>query len=212
MNNASKNIKNQYKPPTSVFEGIKEIGNQTARSAIKQVGGMVSDGIQSAFGGRLPIQQNSESNGLDSALGARLQTPEYMRSSMFGQKKEKPRDVEIFSFAERRETLETGEQIRKLVVLIKEEVKRIEEQNNMMIAQTAKITVEQLPDNPGIYHVRFFEWLLNLFRDIRKKVSESASWLSIARGKQKKGYWGMAKKKGTSFTLSGERTASTQSG
>src|SRR3989344_1059805 len=105
MKSTSKSPKSQYKPLTSVYEGIKEIGTQTARSAIKQVGGMVSDGIQSAFGGRLPAQGNNESNGFDSGLGARLQTPEYMRAPMFGAKREKPRDVEIFSFTERREML-----------------------------------------------------------------------------------------------------------
>ena len=191
----------------SIFEGLSDIGTQTVQSARDNIGSAVRDGARSLAG--LPFPPMGEPNNYNGGM----LSPERMGANPFARKREKPRDIELFSFAERRETLETTEQIKKLVVMIKEEVKKIEAQNKMMITETARITVEQMPDKPGIYHVRFFEWLLNLLVDIRKKVTESASWLSIAQGKKaKKGYWGMAKKKGTSFTLSGERTASTQSG
>ena len=195
----------------SVFEGLSDIGKQTVQSARDNIGSAVRDGARSLAG--LPSPSAGEPNTYDGGFDGGIMSPERMGINPFARKREKPRDIELFSFAERRETLQTTEQIKKLVVMIKEEVKKIEAQNKMMITETARITVEQMPDKPGIYHIRFFEWLLSLLTDIRKKVTESASWLSIAQGKkQKKGYWGMAKKKGTSFTLSGERTASTQSG
>ncbi|MCR4263612.1 MAG: DUF5660 domain-containing protein [Candidatus Roizmanbacteria bacterium] len=195
----------------SVFEGLSDIGKQTVRSAGDNIGSAIADGARSLAG--LPFPSAGESQNFNGGFDGGIMSPERMGANPFARKREKPRDIELFSFAERRETLETTEQIKKLIVMIKEEVKKIETQNKMMITETAKITVEQMPDKPGIYHIRFFEWLLNLLTDIRKRVTESASWLSIAQGKKaKKGYWGMAKKKGTSFTLSGERTASTQSG
>ncbi|MBI4136888.1 hypothetical protein HY469_02390 [Candidatus Roizmanbacteria bacterium] len=195
----------------SVFEGLSDMGKQAVQSAGDNFGAAVRDGARSLAG--LPFPGVGEPNNFNSGFDNGIMSPERMGANPFARKREKPRDIELFSFAERRETLETTEQIKKLVVMIKEEVKKIESQNKMMITETAKITVEQMPDKPGVYHIRFFEWLLNLLVDIRRKVTESASWLSIAQGKRaKKGYWGMAKKKGTSFTLSGERTAATQSG
>src|SRR5690606_10788614 len=113
---------------------------------------------------------------------------------------------------ENRETQRQIAELKEIIQRIAKEVSEIEKTNKNLIKDVKKISVEQLPDKPGIYHIRFFEWLLGMVTELKKKVSESSSWLSVARGKQKKGYWAMAKKKGTSFTLSGERTAATQSG
>src|SRR5690606_1249977 len=113
--------------------------------------------------------------------------------------------IEVFSFIKYNETKETREQIEHLKQLIKKigkEVTEIEKHNKGLLNNVKNIAVEQLPDNPGVYHIRFFEWLLGMMVELKKKVSESSSWLSVARGKAKKGYWGTAKKKGTSFTLS----------
>jgi hypothetical protein len=210
--NKTKNNASKRSIVGSVFEELSDLGKQTVKTAGSQFGTMAQDGARSIVGLPLSSNQSANESTYDRGLDTNLSLPERMGYPSLAQKKEKPRNIELFSFAERRETLEVNEQIKKLVVFIKEEIRRIEETNQMMITQTAKITVEQLSDKPGVYHVRFFEWLLNLLRDVRKKVSESANWLSIAHGKQKKGFWATAKKKGTSFTLSGERTASTQSG
>jgi len=75
------------------------------------------------------------------------------------------------------------------------------------------VVVEQRPVAIGKYHVNFFEWMLSVVRAARIKVEESGSWLSAMSGKKaKKDYWGMSKKHGTSFSLSGERVVSQQTG
>lgn len=68
--------------------------------------------------------------------------------------------------------------------------------------------------NPGTYHQNFFERLLKLIKLARKKVSESKTWLMMHnhRGQCKSAYWNGVKKGGTSFMLSSDRTAATQSG
>ena len=81
-------------------------------------------------------------------------------------------------------------------------------------AQITKIKVEQLPKKSGIYHIRFFEWLLGVVKQLRMKVEEGRAWLATFtnRKKKKMGYWNMYKKHGTTFGLSHERTLSTQTG
>lgn len=98
------------------------------------------------------------------------------------------------------ETIQT--QIKKLA---KEEVGLMEE-----VDQAAFQAVV----NPGVYHQNFFERLLYLIKLARKKVADSRTWLQMQnhRCKKRNGYWQSVKKSGTSFMLSGERTASTQSG
>ncbi len=79
--------------------------------------------------------------------------------------------------------------------------------------EVAKVTLEAPPKNAGVYHKHFFEWLISMIRDMRKKVSESKTWLSVFQSKKKKrGYWYMFKKHGTSFALSDERGIATATG
>ncbi len=75
------------------------------------------------------------------------------------------------------------------------------------------VTVEQTSANIGTYHENFFDWMLKMIQDARKKVEDSGAWMNAAKGKgNKKGYWGMFKKHGTSFAMSNERGVATQVG
>ncbi len=75
------------------------------------------------------------------------------------------------------------------------------------------VTVEQTSTNIGTYHENFFDWMLKMIQEARKKVEDSSAWMNAAKGKgNKKGYWGMFKKHGTSFALSNERGVATQVG
>lgn len=73
--------------------------------------------------------------------------------------------------------------------------------------------IADVPVNPGIYHLNFFERLRNVIHLLRKNVHDSNTWASLAVGKKKqKGYWGLYKKHGTQFGLSADRTPATQTG
>lgn len=75
------------------------------------------------------------------------------------------------------------------------------------------VTVEQTSANIGTYHENFFDWMLKMIQEARKKVEDSSAWMNAAKGKgNKKGYWGMFKKHGTGFALSNERGVATQVG
>lgn len=104
-------------------------------------------------------------------------------------------------------------EIETLLLEIKREVKRFDEATKNLENEAAKIIVEEVPPNPGIYHVNFFEWLLGILRNIRQKVEDAGAWLSLLQSKKaKRGYWSMFKKHGTTFGLSSERVVATQTG
>lgn len=85
--------------------------------------------------------------------------------------------------------------------------------SKMLQVEFAEISMEQAPKNLGVYHKNFFDWMLTMIRQAKQKVEDSAAWLSASKGKSnKKGYWGMFKKHGTSFGLSNERAVATQVG
>jgi len=168
------------------------------------IGSMATDAFTSITGGSLGNNYSESGFEPDAQIERRTQGL---------RKKEKTPEVTVFLFKERQDALSIKAQIQELMKEIRREVILLEKQQKGLLADAAKLTVESLPEKPGIYHVRFLEWVLKTLRDIRKKVSESSTWLSMLIGKRKKlGYWGMFKKHGTSFGMSGERTAATQSG
>ncbi len=141
-----------------------------------------------------------------------MSTMEKMYEPEAIERKERPKrgayeptqEIILFS-AHERKTMQEIDSIRgELVALIKV-VKEVD-------FEVQKAVIE-IPVKPGIYHVRFLEKIKQLLKIIREKLEDSKTWLKLATSKKKaKGYWGMYKKKGTSFGLSGERVVSTQTG
>ena len=75
--------------------------------------------------------------------------------------------------------------------------------SNQELAQESKIAMMEVPVNPGIYHIVFFEKLISFMQSFRKKIEEAGIWLhSSNKRSEKKNYWSMYKKKGSSFLLS----------
>lgn len=96
---------------------------------------------------------------------------------------------------------------------IKAELGKLIASSQVLKMEFASVTVEQSTENVGQYHLNFFEWMLAVIKSARQKVEESQSWVGTMKGKgAKKSYWGMFKKHGTTFGLSGERSVATQVG
>jgi hypothetical protein len=73
------------------------------------------------------------------------------------------------------------------------------------LSKEVQVASIQAPANPGIYHVIFFEKLLEFVRSFRKKVEHSEVWLASSNKRAgKKNYWSTYKGKGGggSFLLS----------
>ncbi|MGD0523179.1 MAG: DUF5660 family protein [Candidatus Microgenomates bacterium] len=73
------------------------------------------------------------------------------------------------------------------------------------LSQQVEIAAIQAPANPGIYHLVFFEKLIEFIQSFRKKVEHSEVWLATSNKRaNKKNYWSTYKGKGGggSFLLS----------
>ncbi len=78
--------------------------------------------------------------------------------------------------------------------------------NTENLAQETKIAAMQAPIEPGVYHLRFFEKLLDFINSFRKKIEEASVWLhALNKRAVKKNMWGsLYKKHGAKYLLSGE--------
>jgi len=106
----------------------------------------------------------------------------------------------------KKEIKELTEQVRKEITLLK----KAESSLLNDVKDIEKLSVEQLPEKPGIYHLRFLEVVLTILRALRAKVGESRTWLQAFVSKRKKRgslFMSLSKKKGTQFSLSQELQA-----
>ena len=70
------------------------------------------------------------------------------------------------------------------------------------LGKEVEIASIQAPANPGIYHIVFFEKILAFLRSFRQKIDQAGLWLQSSNKRaEKKNYWSMYKKKGSSFLL-----------
>lgn len=70
------------------------------------------------------------------------------------------------------------------------------------LGEQVEVAAMQAPAQPGIYHLVFFEKLLEFIQSFRKKIENASVWLNaVNKRAEKKNYWAMYKKKGASFLL-----------
>lgn len=104
-------------------------------------------------------------------------------------------------------------EMKQNIEQIKVEIAKLVASSQELKMEFSSITAEQSLPNVGVYHINFFEWMLTVIRSARQKVEDSQSWMGAVKGKgAKRDYWGMFKKHGTTFGLSGERAVATQVG
>jgi len=105
------------------------------------------------------------------------------------------------------------QELKVQISLIQTEIKKLILSTKNLVEET-KITVEQFPSNPGVYHLNFLEKVKKAIILLKKRVDESATWLHefSQRSKRRSYYWAQVKKSGSKFMLSQERYMSTQAG
>ncbi|MBI4089696.1 MAG: hypothetical protein HY424_03225 [Candidatus Levybacteria bacterium] len=119
---------------------------------------------------------------------------------------------EIVQTAER-SIARQGREIETQLKEIMAEIKKLTDSSKTLQLQFKEVAVEQHNIKPGKYHKSFFQWLLIMVRNARMKVEDSSSWLAAMQSKRKsREYGAMAKKHGTTFSLSNERVVATQVG
>lgn len=101
-------------------------------------------------------------------------------------------------------------EIKQLIEQIKQEVKMIKKADAALMSEVKdieKLTIDTLPEKPGIYHIRFLEVVLKVLELLRTKISESGTWMEALMSKKAKrgsAFAANSKKKGTQYSMSQE--------
>ncbi len=86
-------------------------------------------------------------------------------------------------------------------------------QSTESLAQETEIAAMSVAVDPGVYHVIFFEKLLEFVKSFRKKINQANVWLSSANKRaQKKGWAANYKQHGAKYLLSGEHYVARSAG
>lgn len=183
---------------TGILESLRDLGAGVGKSVAKDVIGRVgSDALTSLFG---------------QPTGGDLKPPQptveaYPERQPFRPAIRRPEIYQPMTAVHREEV-----GIKEKLEAVRMELKTLAASIKKFNSQVER-AIEDIPVHPGIYHVNFLERLRGVIMALRQSIEDSGSWLALwTTRKQKRKYWGMYKKHGTSFGLSSERNVSTQAG
>lgn len=192
----------KYTRQVNVLESLKDIGSSTANTVKKDV----ARGVSQEF--------------INQLLGKKYEK-KYSGDIMAGEAIEME---EVYS-GRREETLKLKNQLALERKLREEEKLQTEKKSNDLriqlhalmqeVANLAKSTQDlgeetklasmQAPIEPGVYHLVFFEKLLEFIKSFRKKIDDAHVWLHTTNSRaEKKNYWARYKKHGGKFLLAAD--------
>ena len=112
--------------------------------------------------------------------------------------------------ANKREDHESAQRIESLIVELRKLASSVQAVEKAVVLQA--IGPANAAQMKGKYYENFFEWMLIVIQDARRKVEDSGAWLQTMTTKSKKGQAIGKMKHSMNQFLSGERTAQNQSG
>ena len=190
-------VKSQKYTEKNPLESVRDLGTSTAKNTADAFGKIGGGMLDQFFGG----QDDHE----DDNLGQEFNFKKEVAKS-----KGKKQEFKIFNYQEYYETTLIKKQIQELTEAIKKEIEMIKKADASIIndvKDVENLTINGLPEKPGIYHIRFLELVLNILRTLRAKVGESKTWLQALMSKKKKrgsAFVVRSKKQGTQYSMSQE--------
>ena len=184
----------------NVLESLKDLGGDVTN----QTGDLIKNTSEDFFKELIGIPAQSKKVSGEIAAGESLEMNEMISGQAEQTRKLKHQIVlERNLIAEEKRISE--EKVGKLRVELKALASEIIKlaASTQELARETEIAMIEAPANPGIYHMVFFEKLLEFITSFRKKIEEASLWLGSANKRaEKKSYWSTYKKKGSSFLLS----------
>ena len=183
----------------NVLESLKDIGAGTTKSIKKDLLGESSqDFIRELLGARVEKKYSGELvPGEDLEIGEVFSGKKAENEKLRGQIALERKFLE----EEKRRVEEKGNELKLQLHALMQEVYELAK-TTQGLGEQVEVATMQAPANPGVYHLIFFEKLLEFVKSFRKKIENASIWLhSSNKRAEKKNYWAMYKKKGSSFLL-----------
>ena len=211
MVKSSKNKSQQaVKAAPNPLETLKDLSKATAAQMRQEVSQMPSEIIDQLFGPR--TQKNfsgeivpGEAIEFKDILSGRQEKIEFQRKQISLERK--------LLEGERVRTEKKTNELKIQLKVLQEELIVLADKTEGLAEETQVATMQATVE-PGVYHVIFFEKLLEFISSFRKKIEEASIWLHATNKRaSKKNAWGTAyKKHGAKYLLSGEHYLSRSAG
>lgn len=108
----------------------------------------------------------------------------------------------------KKEERESGQKVQMLIQELQRLAKSVQQIEKAMILQAIDPSAAT---KTGKYYESFFEWMLLVVQDARRKVEDSGAWLTAMKGKQKPGIHKVMKTN-MQVGMSGERSQANNAG
>ena len=195
---------------SSVLENLKDVGGNTGKTLKKDLVQGVSEEFINQLLGRKPEKKYSG----DITPGESLEFED-----VFSGRQEQTMKLEKQLSLERKLRQEEKSRSEKKGNELKMQLKAVTEevvmlaQNTQELAEEVQVATMQAPIEPGVYHVIYFEKLLEFIKSFRKNIGQAKVWLQSSNKRaQKKNYWASYKKHGGKFLLAADHYVSRSAG
>jgi hypothetical protein len=208
--------KNQSQKPqktikrSSVLENLKDVSGNTGKVLKKDLVQGVSEEFINQLLGRKPEKKYSgditpgESLEFEDIFSGRREQTMKLEKQLVLERKLRE--------AEKVRSERKGNELKLQLQAIIEEVAALA-QNTQELAEEVQIATMQAPIEPGVYHLIFFEKLLEFIKSFRKNIGQAKVWLQSSNKRaQKKNYWASYKKHGGKFLLAADHYVSRSAG
>lgn len=211
MKKSKHQVKNFDQNPVEAF---RDLGGAVARSFVKDLGkDIVGDLWDQLLGGQKSEKNQSSKQAGDLSEGQEIDFKQMAYEKQLRQVEPGIDYAREIIHAEKRASEKGQHEVKMQIQEILVEIKKLTKTTKELEIEFREVAIVEVPVNPGKYHLNFFEWILSTIANARKRVEDATSWLSVFKSKKdKRQYWSLFKKHGTSFGLSGERIVATQVG
>ncbi len=187
----------------NVLESLKDIGDQTSKTLKRDLINPIPEDFFEQLLGAKP--QEKKFSG-DIVPGESLEFNEIFTGKYEeSQKLKKQISLERKLAAEEKNYIqEKSNQLKVQLHALMQEVYSLAK-TTQNLGEQVEVAAMQAPVEPGVYHLVFFEKLLEFIRSFKKKIENSSTWLGAVNSRaQKKNFWSTYKKQGSKFLLSSE--------
>lgn len=203
--NDNNNKKPRQVRHTNVLESLKDIGGSTTKSFKEDLIKEGSKDFMNQLFGTKPASWGKSYSG-EIAQGENLEIDQVLSGEReSNQKLEHQLAMERRLREEEKALLESkGNELKLQLHALMQELAALAKATPKL-AREIEIATIQAPTNPGIYHVIFFQKLLEFIKSFREKVEDASIWLHTANKRaEKKNFWNSYKKMGGKRLLSSE--------